>query len=519
MRVRAFLIGTGIVLGCAVAQAATVTEIRVTTQTAEQYDPAVSIGKVVWTDTRNGNADIYLYDIATGIETQVTSETHGQFLPAINGSMIAYADDRAGPTSFHVYAFDLATGVETRITPDAGEQVAPAVSPGFVVWEDFQGGMGTVNVWAWDRTTPVTSRFPVSPSRFPQIHPSISGNVVVWAEYNGFVYDIAMRDLTTPGITFLTNSTTSNCMNPDIDGDSVVYMCDRAGNWDIFLYDLATNTETQITNDPADQSNPRISGNRIAWEDYRNPGGQSDLYGYDISTGTEMALATGPSRQRLASISGPDIAFTDDRFGNDDIFVLHTAEEPTDPCDPASGALVFFDEVFRRHHHGPDHARHHDGGGAYRRLFEVPAGIEQGTMCVGVEGHVKAWIDLNHVPVFRPADFTPGATSLEKEVQLRPVNYLRVKVEARHRGRRGDPDADDDGHPDAGQNADDHDQGDNHPIRMAIHVRVVGPVGASAQSNGPWRGPLPAESRAGGPSPPSRGDRGTAGRRLEDAGP
>src|SRR5882724_2604808 len=115
LRLRIMLPVALILLGGA-AQAQTITKTQVTNEPAEQFDPAVSNGKVAWTDLSSGTADIWVYDIATGIKTQITNEPHNQNLADIDGSIVVYTDDRAGTDAdgfpnLDVYQYDLNTGI------------------------------------------------------------------------------------------------------------------------------------------------------------------------------------------------------------------------------------------------------------------------------------------------------------------------------------------------------------------------------------------------------------------------
>jgi len=78
---------------------------------------------------------------------------------------------------------------------------------------------------------------------------------------------------------------------PAISGDWIIWMEIRNGNWDIYMYDLATGIETQITGGFNSQRYPAISGNRIVWEDYRT--GNADIYMYDLSP--DKGIYTGPN--------------------------------------------------------------------------------------------------------------------------------------------------------------------------------------------------------------------------------
>ena len=80
-----------------------------------------------------------------------------------------------------------------------------------------------------------------------------------------------------------------------ISGDRIVWADYRNGNYDIYLYDLLTDTESQITTDSANQYGPAIYGDLIAWSDYRNA--NSAIYLYNISTHTESQITSGSGGQ------------------------------------------------------------------------------------------------------------------------------------------------------------------------------------------------------------------------------
>ncbi|HII80393.1 MAG TPA: cell surface protein, partial [Methanosarcina sp.] len=65
---------------------------------------------------------------------------------------------------------------------------------------------------------------------------------------------------------------------PAIYEDRIVWQDNRNGNWDIYMYNLSTSTETQITTNQSNQWNPAIYGDRIVWGDDRNSNESSDFY-------------------------------------------------------------------------------------------------------------------------------------------------------------------------------------------------------------------------------------------------
>jgi len=102
---------------------------------------------------------------------------------------------------------------------------------------------------------------------------------------------------------------------------------ERDDNYDIYMYDLSTSTETKITTNGADQLNPAIYGDRIVWEDRRNDdnGSISDIYMYDLSTKKETQITNGKSNSRYPAIYGNRIVWEDDRNTDCDIYVYDLA--------------------------------------------------------------------------------------------------------------------------------------------------------------------------------------------------
>jgi beta propeller repeat protein len=206
----------------------------------------------VWSDYRNGNGDIFKYDLSTKTEIQITTNPVQQSSPDVYGNIIVWQDDRNG--NWDIYMYDLSTSTEMQITNDPVIQAFPAVCGNIIVWEDYR------NVWA----------------------------------------DIYMYDLSTSTETQITTNNADQC-GPAVYGNTIVWADDRNGNWDIFIYDLSTSTETQVTADPAIQWWPAVYGNIIVWHDNRN--GNWDIYMAELSFPSviEAMIDVNPDRLNLRS--------------------------------------------------------------------------------------------------------------------------------------------------------------------------------------------------------------------------
>ena len=80
-----------------------------------QEHPAVSGHIVVWCDDRNGNDDIYGYDLATGTEFPVCVAPGDQWEPAISGDTVVWADGR--DSTWDIYGgASMSSGVSSAST-------------------------------------------------------------------------------------------------------------------------------------------------------------------------------------------------------------------------------------------------------------------------------------------------------------------------------------------------------------------------------------------------------------------
>ena len=196
-----------------------------------------------------------------------------------------------------------------------------------------------------------------------QIHPDIYGDKIVWQDNrndNGSYTnsDIYMYDLSTSKETQITTNESWQS-EPVIYGDKIVWQDNRnggsldeswqpAGNWDIYMYDLSTHKEIQITTNGSNQIHPDIYGDKIVWEDNRN--GNRNIYMYDLSTSKETRITTNASEHYHPTIYGNTIAFErkiDEMFTKDIyIYDLSTSSETRVIKGESYGSYYSFPDIY-----------------------------------------------------------------------------------------------------------------------------------------------------------------------------
>ena len=87
----------------------------------------------MWQDDRNGNWDIYMYDLSTKKETRITTNTSDSYNPDIYGNIIVWQDNRNG--NWDIYTYDLVTRKQMHTT-NKYEQFNPAIYGKRIVWQD-----------------------------------------------------------------------------------------------------------------------------------------------------------------------------------------------------------------------------------------------------------------------------------------------------------------------------------------------------------------------------------------------
>lgn len=302
----------------------------------ENCQPAIWGDRIVWVDIRNGNWDIYMYDLAQHAERAICVEGHRQARPAIYDDIIVWEDYREGKViqgnaAADIYYYDVSSGENGPLWKE-GYSFQPAIYGKKVVWAGFRGEEtygftaeghypitdGEFQLYMYDFSTGqggrITSETDYNDpdNNYPHWYPAIYENKVVCERWRGpyntsykdiYLYDISAAQpvnkaplyepYTVPKTPICTERGTRQGGNiVDIYKDKIVWSDFRNGNWDIYMYDLSTNEERAICTDGSNQFYPTIYYNKIVWTDTRS--GNSQIYMRDINEGSTTILTSSP---------------------------------------------------------------------------------------------------------------------------------------------------------------------------------------------------------------------------------
>jgi len=336
-----------------------VAEFPICTNDANQINPAINGSIIVWQDYRNGNWDIYGYDLSTQTEFPICVNSADQINPDISGNIVVWEDHRYDSKYqgfyYSIYGYKLSTRTEFLVYDMESYQRDPSIDGNFVVWEEysFQGIDGSrINGYSLSGHTKflIWENEPLNYEVF--YHPAVSGSIVVWWASLGGIRDYdPVRSYDFYNRTFLSN--TDYGQRPNISGSIVVYEHHesplyRSERYKICYTDFSKQciitpfggtipcSHCLTYNDPipcredatchyVDGDSPDISGNIIVWSNWIEHEGffGTAIYGYDISTMTWFPIRESSESNRWhhnPAIDGNIVIWEDKRNGNYDIY-------------------------------------------------------------------------------------------------------------------------------------------------------------------------------------------------------
>ena len=322
------------------------TEYRITDELQQQGYPRISGNIIVWGDQRDGEWDVYMYNLGPDGEP-FTSDDGGEFCVAgdpdrredcarVSGNIIVYrrAEWDHPVVNWDLYMYHLGPdGLpgandypegEYRITQTDDSEGPSPVSGRFIPWKIWgQTGILVLDLGENeipDETDPI---FEI-PNTIDAGNPGMSDRMLVY----DMAGDLHVRQYGADGRPSEDDPPEEILVKPGtqwyprIFGDTLVWTDDRGGNWDVYMEDLETREERQISSGRYDEIRPRIWGSSIVWEEnvVKKRSETQDVYMFDLLT-DETHKLTDTGFGSRPNISGGRIVYGDVRDGNKDVYL------------------------------------------------------------------------------------------------------------------------------------------------------------------------------------------------------
>ena len=323
-------------------------EFPICTESHAQFFPAVYEDIVVWEDNRNGNWDIYGYNLTTCEEFQITDDLRDQKHPEIFKNIVIWEVEEEEYREY-LYGYNLLTQEEFVIAK-SGEINSSAIYGDIVVWEQRS------EICGYNLLT--QEEFVITEDSL-QRWPAIYGDIVVWENmwrdkdpirgFNLFTNQEIQVDTRNPFVIL-----TPSQHEPAIYGDIVIWKEEEDDN--IYGCNLLTGRRFAIATAraraydkpgsviPEGSRRPAIYGDIVVWVDCRN--GNEDIYGFNLSTKEEFQITTSQGRERSPALYNTTVVWEDNRNGNMDIYGCHL----TPPFAITEGAsrvkLLVYDAIW-----------------------------------------------------------------------------------------------------------------------------------------------------------------------------
>ncbi len=308
--------------------------MSLTPKSYSHRNPRIQGTNVIYQSQRGGHWGIFRYNLLSSAETTIKSDAYDYDQHAIWGQWAVWTRDDS------VYACNIglpANPWKVASMPSSTWASFNAHQPDvydnkIVYWRSHPSG--SLGIYLGTDKLPTQGDY--------QFAAAIYGNWVVYESGDGQVAPypvIRAYNLKTYEDKRLKVSSAAQG-DPDIYGTKVVYVDERYGNADIFLYDLVTGVEKRLTTNASEQSNPSISGNWVVWTDQRH--GAYDVYVYGIAEGREQrATQSEVSPGSRADVSGDRIVWQDTRDSYTRIYsraIVHPQLSITAPATVEYGA-------------------------------------------------------------------------------------------------------------------------------------------------------------------------------------
>lgn len=241
-------------------------------------DPIVEAGRIAWVAQPPEGAETpgtagRVLDLATGVVLEL--DRFGSLTsPDLSRDRIAFRERRIAVSRLQLY--DFRTAEWSAFGREEEVRAAPSVDGEHLAWIRLRSAdvgpdepaRAESDVWLRALDGPVVR--PVAAEPGDETAPHLGDGRLVWmarepgGDWDLWLLEIVPGEETSTETVRLTDHP-ANQTSPRIDGDRIVHLDDRSGSPDVFVRDLRTGRILRVTEGGVEARDPRISGRRVVW--------------------------------------------------------------------------------------------------------------------------------------------------------------------------------------------------------------------------------------------------------------
>ena len=287
------------ILGLNVLAQAEADITQITTNSYEDSFPQIKGNYVVWQGRVAGDWEIFVYNIDTGITTQITDNDYGDISPQTDGDYVVWLGFSL--SGGEIFQYNISSGETTQITSDSNVDSPPQIANGRVAWTSHEvtDSVEPGEIFLYYIITKATTFLSASVDPVGTLDdssPRINDESIMWVQADD-------AGNTTLFIHYFGNSTESApegfvwTDSPQTDGDLTVLTRYDGSDREVVVYNASLKTYEQITDNDLEDSDPRISGNKIAW--VGGEGNTSEIFLCDLCDNEPITGSVSPSIDTL----------------------------------------------------------------------------------------------------------------------------------------------------------------------------------------------------------------------------
>jgi beta propeller repeat protein len=170
----------------------------------------------------------------------------------------------------------------------------------------------------------------ITSNSYEDTSPYIKGNYLVWQGFVGGDWDIFLYNIATGETIQITNNDYGD-VSPQTDGHYVVWLGFSNSGGEIFLYDITTQTTTQITTDTNVDSPPQIANGVVIWaaQEVTTSVEPGDIFLYRTGTQQTEQLTDNALDDSSPGINDVNVVWTQKNGSNTTLFMYDLPSGPS----------------------------------------------------------------------------------------------------------------------------------------------------------------------------------------------